>query len=236
VSLRDFVEALLEHYGPVRPSSAPVVEARSPVNSEGDVPITFERFFASVQSFLDDTMIVIPDESSSMYMASALPIAIKGGFASQAAWGAIGYAVAAALGVAIGSGKRPVVFVGDGGLQMMAPALSTLQREETGAIVFVMDNGIYGIEQALVDLSPFTSRSPFKPYNVLPRWDYLKLTEALGGRAVTVETMATLEDLLPVLKRERLPLWVVCVNIPSRDLPPPVARLASDTGFPRNKY
>ena len=43
--------------------------------------------------------------------------------------------------------------IGDGGFQITCQALSTLEREKLGAIVLIIDNGIYGIEQALVDLT-----------------------------------------------------------------------------------
>jgi indolepyruvate decarboxylase len=196
--------------------------------------ITFTKFFELIESFVDDTMVVLADESDSMYVSSAMRIPRPGGYAAQAAWGSIGYTVAGAVGVGLGSGRRPVVFVGDGGFQMTCPALSTLQRERLGAIVFVMNNDVYGIEQALVDLGPFHDPNvPFRPYNVLPTWDYVKLAEAFGGLGIKVASFSQLTAALKVAIARTEDLTVIQVVIPSRDLPPPIERLASDTGYPR---
>ena len=116
--------------------------------------ITFEGFFFDrMQNFIDDDMILVADESNSMYVSGSLHVA-KNQYYSQAAWGSIGYATPGSIGIAAANPKkRLVVFAGDGGFQQIAQALAPMARLKQPTIVFLMNNDIYGIEQALVDVS-----------------------------------------------------------------------------------
>lgn len=205
-----------------------------PVRAQGllDVPdkgneITFNGFFRRMQDFITDDMIVLVDESDSMYVVSDLVIKKQNGFVSEAAWGSIGAAAPMAAGVALASGKRAVSFSGDGGFQMVDQALSMLSNHCPGSIVFVMNNGIYGIEQALVDLAPFEGQGEFRPYNILPVWQYYKLAEVMGGKGYLVKTYKELDKVLAEVKKNTKTLSVVQVDIPSTDLPPQIKRLAT---------
>ena len=118
---------------------------------------------------------------------------------------------------------------------MTCQALSTLKRERLGAVVLIVDNEIYGIEQALVDLGPFgTPPTDFRPYNVLPRWDYVKLAESMGAVGIHARTVAGLRNALERAKGRKDDLTVIAVKIPKDDLPDAIRALASDTGYPRN--
>ncbi len=197
-----------------------------------DVPekgneITFNGFFRKMENFITDDMIVLVDESDSMYVVSDLVVKKQNGFVSEAAWGSIGAAAPMAVGVSIASGKRAVSFSGDGGFQMVDQSLSMLSNHCPGSVVFVMNNGIYGIEQALVDLAPFEGKGEFKPYNVLPVWEYYKLADVMGGKGYLVKTYKELDKVLTEVKKNTKILSVVQVDIPSTDLPPQIKRLAT---------
>ena len=194
VTLKDFVEGVLEHFldaGPPVPQRLLGVRAMASNSRRNDsAEITVTGLVSEVEKFLDSSMVLLVDESDSMYVSASMRIESAGGYASQAAWGSIGYAVAGAIGAGIAAGRRPIVLIGDGGFQMTCQALMALSREALGAVVLVVDNGIYGIEQALVDLEPFRKPSAkFKAYNELPRWDYVKLAEAMGGLGIMAKTM-----------------------------------------------
>jgi indolepyruvate decarboxylase len=85
-----------------------------------------------------------------------------------------------------------------------------------------------------VDLGPFKKPpTKFKAYNELPRWNYVKLAEAMGGLGIPAETMGEIRAALKTAKLRKDALTVIAVKIPSNDLPPPIERLATDTGYPR---
>jgi indolepyruvate decarboxylase len=192
-------------------------------------PISFEGFFFDrIQNFIDDDMILVADESNSMYVSGSLHVA-KNQYYSQAAWGSIGYATPGSIGIAAANPKkRLVVFAGDGGFQQIAQALAPMARLKQPTIVFVMNNDIYGIEQALVDVTFFTQppNAP-KAYNVLDKWDYCALAKAFGCAAERAETFAELDDVLNKLKRSR-ETTLVHVVIPMRDLPWQIRIIGSD--------
>ncbi|MGO7748495.1 thiamine pyrophosphate-dependent enzyme, partial [Rhizobium ruizarguesonis] len=65
--------------------------------------------------------------------------------------GECGFIGPAATGVSLAKQdkQRLMVFAGDGGFQMTAQCLSTQTRFNLNPIIFVMDKGIYGVEQWL---------------------------------------------------------------------------------------
>src|SRR5262249_55876578 len=145
----------------------------------------------------DDSMIVLADLSMSLHVAPRLRIERSSGFVAQAAWEAIGYVVGAAVGVGFASpAQRQIVIVGDGGVQMTPQAISTMVRYKQRAIVFVMNNGIYGLEQANIDPKFFTADAPLTAFNRLDDWDYEMLAKAMGAWAVTVSTLGDLDAAL----------------------------------------
>jgi indolepyruvate decarboxylase len=203
----------------------------------GSHRVTFEYLVAAVGDFLDPGMVLVVDESCAMYASTSLRIETPGGYASQAAWGSIGYAVAGAIGVGLGAKARPVVLIGDGGFQMTCQALSTLRSHPLGAVVLIVDNATYAIEQAVVDLGPFDPKpGAFRRYNELPAWDYAAIARAMGGLGLRVRTVAKLDAALERARERTRGLTVIAAAIDRHQLPDEVRRLATDTGFPRHEH
>jgi len=232
VSLADFLTALLtrlkahplSHTPPV--PAAPVVAAPAP-----DAPLTFERFFDTLGTFLTsaqarDRVVTILGESTSLYVFGNLFGLPANSFVSQAAWGSLGHETGSALGVALATGKRPVVVAGDGGFMMVCQEISSLVRAGVDAVIFVMSNRGYAIEQAFVDLAAFKPGGHFAPYDDLPAWDYSALATAFGAQALRVERVDELLDLLARLPGLSGGPLLVEVVIPKQDLPPQLKRLA----------
>ena len=109
------------------------------------------------------------------------------GFVAQAFWLAIGYSTAAAIGVKCAMPeKRVLVIVGDGAFQETCQAVSSHSELGHNTVVFVLLNGIYGVEQISVNPNPFPTPpkhyqdqllNNVYSYNRLPR---LALREAYG--------------------------------------------------------
>lgn len=186
-----------------------------------DGALTFDQLLESVSAALDESCIAMTDTSLSMYPAAELHTHGAKSFLSNSVWQAIGYSVAAAVGVAVAQPKRPVVLCGDGGFQMTAQSLSTMARRKLPAIVLVLDNGLYGIEQWLLEPRFFQdATTPPKPYLSLNRWDYVGLAKALGvSQAVTVDTKAKLDDALSKAKANPKEPSLLHVVLPPKDLP-----------------
>lgn len=190
--------------------------------------VTYARFFQRMLAWVSDEMTLVPDESSSMYVSCNIPVNRANGFVSEAAWGSIGYASAAAFGLSVAAPEyRPVVFAGDGGFQMVAQTVSSMALYERNPIIFVMENAIYGIEQALTNEQTYTADQPFNEFNKIPHWDYAALAVALGAKGVKVTTLDELDTALETVKADISHTWLVQVVLPERNIPREILRLAS---------
>jgi indolepyruvate decarboxylase len=233
VTLTDFVKALRDAVGeqPMQRAVPALPTAQPRPATEDDVTITFERFFEVVGEFVlrkevRDQYILILGESTCLYVFGNLFGLPAESFMAQAAWGSLGHETGSALGVALATGKRPLVVAGDGGFMMICQEVSSLVRAGVKAAVFVMSNRAYAIEQAFVDLNAFQPRGEFAPFNNLPKWDYGALARAFGARGVTVECVGDLRHLLRKLPTLDGPTLVEVV-VPTKDLAPQLARLAA---------
>jgi len=202
-----------------------------------DPQVTYDRFFERMESWVDDGMVLMADTSIVLYSAAELPVNRAGGFIAQAAWNSIGYTTGACLGVGFAeTDRRAVVFTGDGGFQMVCQALADVVRAKQGAIVFIFDNALYGIEQAFVNYRYFTEDEKPEAFDLLHRWDYARLVDVFGGGyGVTVTTMGELETALEKARANTDSLSLIALRIPQNDItrqmldqagapPPPPAR------------
>lgn len=232
VPLSRFLPALIEQIGRFTPrdrslSALPSRGEQPHKPVPGDSSLTFELMFSCISERLQPSIILVPDESDSMYVSGTLTIPSAAAYFSQAAWGSIGYATPGAMGIAMATKDKAVyAFAGDGGFQQVAQTLATIATHELPVVVFLCDNGLYGIEQALVDINYFDGKSEARPYNVLDRWDYCGLATALGCRGRDVATVSELLAALDALK-ENVEPTLVRVRLGPKDLPWQVRALAT---------
>jgi indolepyruvate decarboxylase len=243
VPLRDFMQQLLRRlrerrYGAPEAAVGLLAAAGAPEHAfllrakaapDAPEPVSYDAFFRRMQDWVDDSMILMADTCIALYSAAELPVRRRDGFISQAAWNSIGYTTGACLGVGFADpSRRAVVFTGDGGFQMVCQALSDVARAKQGAIVFIFDNALYGIEQAFVNVKYFTRGEPPEEFDLLHGWDYPKLVEVFrGGWGATVGTMAELEDALAKALENRDGPSVIALKIAPTDITPQMLALAS---------
>jgi indolepyruvate decarboxylase len=236
VVMADFLEALLialtaQEGGPRTyplPDVAPAVATPGP--APGDA-LSYNVLYDELVGYLRREGLLarvslVLGESTSLYVFGNLFGLAANRFVAQAAWGSLGHETGCALGVALGSGTRPLVVAGDGGFRMICQELSSLVEQRCGAVVFVLSNDAYTIEQAFVNLDAFKPGGSFAAFDLLPGWDYLALARAFGARGYRATTVAELQAVLgEVLAPATVPA-IVQVVIPQKDLPPQLARLA----------
>jgi indolepyruvate decarboxylase len=182
--------------------------------------------FLQDNNLLDDIVMTF-GVSSSLYVATNAYGLAKNSFIGSAAWQCIGFETGAASGAQLGSGKRAWTVAGDGGFMMVCQSLSTLARNNLNAVIFVISNGVYAIEQVYVDLTSFQPgpEHKFDTFDILPKWDYMALAQAFGARGYRVETIKELKAVLNKLKRITRQPTLVEVVIPEKDLPQQMYRL-----------
>ena len=242
VALADFLDGLLARFeaDPAYPRACAPPEIEPDETGECGSGLSYNSFYRQLTGFLKredllgETVIVL-GESTSLYVFGNLFGLPRDSFVAQAAWGSLGHETGCALGVALGSGRRPWVVAGDGGFMMICQELSSLVRAGVNAAIFVMSNRGYAIEQAFVNLDAFEPDGAFAPYDILPAWDYLALAQAFGAKGFRVETR---DDLAAVLAEVRdltgVPALIEVV-LPEKDLAPQLKRLAQPPP-PQRKY
>lgn len=207
----------------IAPKAQPVPEKAAymaPTTDLSDV-ITYQGFYEFIQQYIDANTIVGSDASMNYFGSMLLSVPSQGAFIVQSSYSAIGYIGPAATGICLA--KRPdqrvMVFSGDGGFQMTAQCLSTQTRFGLNPVIFVLDNGVYGVEQWLADSSVFHSEKQFYKSCVLHPWNYSKLADVFGCRGWKVGTYGELRDAVSgALASENSPS-IIQVLVPDKSIP-----------------
>jgi indolepyruvate decarboxylase len=247
VTMKDFMEALLERFRKTKGYPLSTIAPPQPVYPEpwasngdpqwNDKPetITYNRFFQHSIKFLHDNrmlddIVMTFGVSSSLYVATNAYGLAQNSFLGSAAWQCIGFETGAASGAQLGSGKRAWTVAGDGAFMMVCQSLSTLARNKLNAVIFVISNGVYAIEQVYVDISSFEPgpQHKFDAFDILPKWDYLALAKAFGAKGYRVQTVSELNAVLQELKDVTGQPSLVEVVIPEKDLPGQMRRLGEE--------
>lgn len=244
VVLEDFLEKLLEKLSSQKRSPRkyplPKSEKEKSIEIEPQDALSYTVFYEELSEFLkkekllNDVSLIL-GESTSLYVFGNLFGMPPDSFVAQAAWGSLGHETGCALGVALGSGKRPFVVAGDGGFRMVCQELSSLAYHKCDAVIFVMSNEAYAIEQAFVDLDAFTPKGSFAPFDILPSWDYIALAQAFGAKGFRAETVEELRMIMTAVKDLKDAPALIEVVIPQKDLAPQLKRLA-EIPPPLQKY
>jgi indolepyruvate decarboxylase len=143
-----------------------------------DEPIRVRHLVSVLNDFLATrtTTPVVVDTGDALFAAvdiRANEIVGPGYYATM------GFAVPAALGVEIASGRRPLVLVGDGAFQMTGAEISQAPQYGCRPIVVVFNNARWEMLQAFF---------PDAGYNTTVPWPFAKLAELWGGRGFNART------------------------------------------------
>ncbi|MBB3163127.1 alpha-keto acid decarboxylase family protein [Rhizobium laguerreae] len=221
VSLADLVNGLIDKRLTCKAQTLPAKTARQAPVAVPAGEITYQGFYDFIQQQIDGNTIVGADASLNYFGSLLLEVRARRGFIVQSSYSAIGYIGPAATGVSLAKqdNQRLLVFAGDGGFQMTAQCLSTQTRFNLNPIIFVMDNGIYGVEQWLADASVFHGNKPFYNSCILHRWNYSKLAEVFGCQGWKVDTYGELQDAINGAKENLNSPSIIQVVVPQRSIP-----------------
>ncbi|KAL4922012.1 thiamine diphosphate-binding protein [Aspergillus aurantiobrunneus] len=120
-------------------------------------------------------------------------------YLTQVYFGSIGYSAPACLGAQIarneaGKGKRAILVVGDGSLQLTVQEIGTMVKMGLrNVIIIVINNSEYTIERAI--------HGPNQGYNDIASWDYQPLLSAFAAKDGEInsrrgDTNAVFEDVV----------------------------------------
>jgi indolepyruvate decarboxylase len=183
--------------------------------------ITYQGFFDAIPQYIERDTILGSDASLNYFGSLLLKVPEAGGFVAQSSYSSIGYIGPAATGICLakGDGQRVMFFAGDGGFQMSAQCLSTQARFHLDPIIFVINNGIYGVEQWLADASIFFTDAPFYKSCLLHPWKYSKLAEVFGCQGWEVRTYGELQDAVSGALANSGSPSIIDVVVPPKSIP-----------------
>jgi len=143
-------------------------------------PIKVRHVIAALNDFLADhaNVPLVSDTGDCLFAA----VDVRANeIVAPAYYATMGFAVPAALGVQIASGRRPLVLVGDGAFQMTGAEISHAPEYGCNPVVVLFNNARWEMLQAFF---------PDATYNATVPWPFAALAELWGGRGFTARTPA----------------------------------------------
>ncbi|MFL5782828.1 MAG: alpha-keto acid decarboxylase family protein [Thermoleophilaceae bacterium] len=219
VALPQFIDGLLAKQVTRPAPSVPDPPAHEAPKVEPNDEITYQGFFDFIPQFIEPDTIVGCDASMNYF--GALLLGVPGRFIAQSSYSSIGYIAPAATGICLAkeASQKVMVLAGDGGFQMSAQCLSTQTRFGLDPIIFIINNGVYGVEQWLADASVFHTDAPFYKSCVLHPWEYSKLADVFGCRGWKVTTYGELEEAISGALAHSGSPSVIQVVVPDKSTP-----------------
>ncbi len=214
VAIDDVLDALARK---VRKRSLPEAPEYGELELTGsaDDPTCSANFYPRLQRRLKagDTLVIETGTCMTHLNGMRLPAGVSA--EGQGMWGSIGWATPAAMGVAMAktSGNTWLV-TGDGSHQLTLNEIAVMGRYGIAPRIFVLNNGLYGIEDIISERGhDYDNLAPVK-YHLLP--------EAFGCRkwlCAKVSTVAELETVLVDIESHKGAAYVE-VMIPDEESQP----------------
>lgn len=196
--------------------------AFAPLAASTDRPIRPEVVIATLQELLADDATIVADPGTPCPYVSAHYRWRKAGrhFITNRAHGALGYALAAAMGAHMGRpSSKTVALMGDGSFNFCCGEFETLVRHNMPVTSIVFSNAVFGWIKAGQNAG-FGQRF----YNVdFDRTDHAAVARAFGVRSWTVDDPAQLRPVLAEALAHDGPTLVDVISQPLHEAAAPVS-------------
>ncbi|PSJ62994.1 5-guanidino-2-oxopentanoate decarboxylase [Pseudaminobacter soli (ex Li et al. 2025)] len=163
------------------------------------------RAGAHLMEVVRDTLpdVVIAGDSAQPVYAGCIDFAAnkpRSWFCSATGYGTLGYALPAAAGALIGSGRPTVCLAGDGGIQFTLPELGSAREAELPLIVLLWNNNGYG------EIKAYMEARGIEPIGVdIYTPDFLTIARGFGCEAEKLEDPSDLPAKLKAATQRNRP-------------------------------
>lgn len=193
VAIDDVLDALLARLKPRSATAALRVE-NLPMVGQSDDRLTSASFYPRLQRRLRAGDTVVVETGTCMLHVNRMLLPAGVGVEEQGLWGSIGWATPACLGVALAKASgRTWLVTGDGSHQLTLNELAVMGRYGVKPVIFVLNNGLYGIEDVISERG--------HAYDDLAAVRYHLLPEAFGCQGWLTAKVGTVAELDAVLDR-----------------------------------
>lgn len=143
------------------------------LQAEPSQPTSSANLYARIQKMLRPGDVYVVETGSCTIHSTPMLLPKDVGFQTQTLWGSIGWATPAAMGICMANQQgRTVLITGDGSHQLTANEIGVMGRYGIKPIIFVLNNGLYGVEIVLSEKGP--------SYDDLAHWNYAQIPAAMG--------------------------------------------------------
>lgn len=221
VAIEDMLDGLI--------TQSPVFGGRGTAPAPSMLPATGSKadalssaaFYPCLQRLLKSGDVLVVETGTCMLHLGGMLLPDGVGCEAQTLWGSIGWATPATLGVAMANDKgRTIVVTGDGSHQLTLNEIAVMGRYGIKPVIFVLNNGIYGIEDVVSERGHVYDDIAPVQYHLLPEAmgckDWMsrrvstigELEEALAEISAG-DVAAYVEVMIPESESQPMPEWVI---------------------------
>lgn len=131
----------------------------------------------------DDTPIVTDVGQHQMWTAQRYRFGKARTFVSSGGLGTMGFGMGAAIGSCVATGKRTVLFTGDGSFGMNLNEMATVVSQNLPVVIVIMNNGVLGMVRQWQ--TKFYNKH-YSQTTLNRKTDFVALAEAFGARGIRV--------------------------------------------------
>lgn len=195
VALEDMLDGLISQTPMFGHMDSALKPSMLPLSGDKGDALSSSTFYPRLQGFLKRGDVLVIETGTCMLHLGGMLLPDGVGCESQTLWGSIGWATPATLGVAMAnSGGRTILVSGDGSHQLTMNEIGVMGRYGIKPVIFVLNNGIYGIEDVVSERGHVYDDIAPVQYHLLP--------EAMGCKgwiSRRVSTIGDLEDALAAI-------------------------------------
>lgn len=160
-------------------------------NSDNRDGMTPKNVLTMLNDYLDaDTVVATDVGQHQMWTAQYANFSQTRRFVSSGGLGTMGFGPGAAIGAAIGSGKRTVLVTGDGSFGMCLQELATMVKNKLPIVILILNNGVLGMVRQWQTLFYEKHYSN----TILERkTDFVALAKAFGADGTNADTLNELK-------------------------------------------
>lgn len=221
VTLDDMLDGLI--------AQTPVFSGRDGAPAPAMLPVTGSKadglssstFYPRLQRLLKKGDVLVVETGTNMLHLTAMHLPDGVGCEGQTLWGSIGWATPATLGVAMANrAGRTILVTGDGSHQLTMNEIGVMGRYGIQPIIFVLNNGIYGIEDVVSERGhAYDDLAPVQ-YHLLP-----EVMGCKGWLSRRVSTVGELEDALTAINTSDTAAYIEVMIPESESQPLPAAAI-----------
>ena len=193
-SLQAVLHGLIDKITPIKSPKPADKPQMLPLSGKPDSPTDSNTFYPRLQRMLRSGDVLVAETGSCMLHLGRLLLPEGVGYEAQVLWGSIGWGTPAAVGVAMANQPgRTIVVTGDGSHQLTYNEIGTMGRYNPNVVIFVLNNGIFGIEDVLSEVGHV--------YDDLAKVNYHQIPEAMGCKGWITGKASTVAELEALIQR-----------------------------------